>query len=118
LPESPLGVEPRRSDGPRAVYVGVIAPHRGLEEAIAALTAVPGLRLRLVGADSNGFAAQLREHAEMIGVADRVDVWPPVPPSNVAEAIADSDIGIVLIQPTSLSHRMSLPNKLFEYTAA
>jgi glycosyltransferase involved in cell wall biosynthesis len=118
VPEPLLGVEPRRPNGPRAVYVGVVAPHRGLEEAIAALAVVPGLRLRVVGADSTGFAAQLRQHAEMIGVADRVEVWPAVPPSKVAEAIAGSDIGIVLIQPTSLSHRMSLPNKLFEYTAA
>lgn len=118
LPEPLFRVEPRRSDGPRAVYVGVVAPHRGLEEAIAALAAVPALRLRLVGADSNGFAEQLRKHAETIGVADRVEVWPAVPPSRVAEVIADSDLGLVLIQPTSLSHRMSLPNKLFEYTAA
>jgi glycosyltransferase involved in cell wall biosynthesis len=118
LPEHSARVEAQRSDGPLAVYVGVLAPHRGLEEAIAALAGVPELRLRLVGADSNGFAAQLQERAERIGVGDRVDVWPPVPPSKVAEAIADSDIGLVLIQPTSLSHRMSLPNKLFEYTAA
>jgi glycosyltransferase involved in cell wall biosynthesis len=118
LPEQPAQLEARQSDGPLAVYVGVIAPHRGLEEAIAALARVPELRLRLVGADSNGFAAQLHERAERIGVGDRVDVWPPVPPSEVAAAIADSDMGLVLIQPTSLSHRMSLPNKLFEYTAA
>lgn len=118
LPERRLRAEARRPGGPRAVYVGIVAPHRGLEEAIAALPAVPGLRLRLVGADSNGFAAELREHAAMIGVADRVDLWPAVPPSKVAETVADSDIGLVLIQPTSLSHRMSLPNKLFEYTAA
>jgi glycosyltransferase involved in cell wall biosynthesis len=118
LPEQPPRVDIRRSDGPLAVYVGVLAPHRGLEEAIAALASVPELRLRLVGADSNGFAAQLHERAERVGVDDRVEVWPPVSPSKVAEAIADSDIGLVLIQPTSLSHRMSLPNKLFEYTAA
>jgi glycosyltransferase involved in cell wall biosynthesis len=118
IPERPIQVEKRPSVGPLAVYVGVLAPHRGLEEAIAALPAVPGLRLRLVGADGDGFAVRLHERAETIGVGGRVDVWPPVPPSEVAEAIAGADIGLVLIQPTSLSHRMSLPNKLFEYTAA
>jgi glycosyltransferase involved in cell wall biosynthesis len=51
-------------------------------------------------------------------VLDRLDVRPPVPPSEVGKAIADADVGLVLIQPTSLSHRMSLPNKLFEYVAA
>lgn len=103
---------------PIAVYVGLLAPHRGLDEAVAALAAVPEVRLRLVGPDSGGFAAGLAERARTFGVLDRLEIRPPVPPAEVAEEIADADVGLVLIQPTSLSHRLSLPNKLFEYTAA
>ena len=116
--ERPHPVEPREDRGQLAVYVGVVAPHRGLEEVTAALAGIPELRLRLVGADNDGFGAQLRERAKAIGVEDRLETRPPVPPSEIVEAIADADMGLVLIQPTSLSHRMSLPNKLFEYTAA
>ncbi len=122
LPESVAetrsGSEARLGDGSLAVYTGVIAPGRGLEEIVAALAIAPQFRLRIVGRDSAGFGTELAEHAQTIGVANRVEMRPPVPPTEVAEAIADADIGLVLIQPTSLSHRMSLPNKLFEYLAA
>lgn len=120
LPESSpeRRTEIRSTDGPLAVYVGILAPSRGLEQAVAALAAVPEFRLRLVGADTGGFADQLRKDAERIGVTERVEIRPPVPPSEVGHVVAGADAGLVLIQPTSLSHRMSLPNKLFEYTAA
>lgn len=101
-----------------AVYVGVLAPSRGLEQAVRALPAAPGLRLRLIGPDDEGFSAQITREAEQAGVADRVEIRPPVPPAEVIDAIAGARLGLVLIQPTSLSHRLSLPNKLFEYVAA
>jgi glycosyltransferase involved in cell wall biosynthesis len=32
--------------------------------------------------------------------------------------LADADVGLALIQPSCLSYELTLPNKLFEYTAA
>jgi len=119
VPERVLdGAEPRTDEPPVAVYVGILAPARGIEQAVRALPAVPGLRLQLIGPDAEGFSAEIVRAAEHASVADRVEVFPPVPPSEVPDAIARAQIGLVLIQPTSLSYRLSLPNKLFEYAAA
>ncbi|HZC31630.1 MAG TPA: glycosyltransferase [Gaiellaceae bacterium] len=119
VPERPTRHEaPRPHDPPVAVYVGVLAPGRGIEQAVEALAAVPNLRLRLIGPASQGFATQVAQHAEARGVANRVETRPPVDPDRVPAAIADAAMGLVLIQPTSLSHRLSLPNKLFEYVVA
>lgn len=121
VPERVLNASELKSapdGGPAAVYVGVLAPGRGLEQAVRALAAVPNLRLRLIGPDANGFSSTIVREAEAAGVADRVEVLPPVPPAAVLDAIAGTRMGLVLIQPTSLSHRLSLPNKLFEYLAA
>jgi glycosyltransferase involved in cell wall biosynthesis len=119
LPEHPTQQEkPRASEPPVAVYVGILAPGRGIEQTVKALAGAPRLRLRLIGPDAEGFSAQIAREAEHAGVADRVEILPPVPPAEVIDAIAGARLGLVLIQPTSLSHRLSLPNKLFEYVAA
>ena len=109
--------EPRLGEA-LGVYVGVLAPSRGLEQAVRALPGAPGLRLRLIGPDTDGFSAKITREAEHAGVADRVELLPPVAPGEIIDAIAGARLGLILIQPTSLSHRLSLPNKLFEYVAA
>lgn len=119
VPERPERPEaPRPHEPPVAVYVGVLAPGRGIEQAMEALAGVPNILLRLIGPVSQGFATHLAHHAEELGVAGRVETRPPVAPDGVLAAIADAAMGLVLIQPTSLSHRLSLPNKMFEYVVA
>lgn len=119
VPEGPKRQgEPRASEPPVAVYVGVLAPGRGIEQAMEALAAVPGLRLRLIGPASPGFETRLTDHAQALGIANRIETRPPVAPDDVLAAIEDATMGLVLIQPTSLSHQLSLPNKLFEYVVA
>jgi glycosyltransferase involved in cell wall biosynthesis len=108
----------RRAAQPVAVYVGAVARGRGLEQAVEVLVAVPELRLRLIGPSAPGYETQLALRAQTAGVADRVEFEPPVEPSTLGEAIADADMGLVLIQPICLSYELSLPNKLFEYVAA
>jgi glycosyltransferase involved in cell wall biosynthesis len=110
--------EPPPHEPPVAVYAGVLAPGRGIEQALQALATVPALRLRLIGRADEGFETSLTRQAETLGVADRVEIRPPVAPAHVAAAVAEATMGLVLIQPTSLSHRFSLPNKLFEYVTA
>jgi glycosyltransferase involved in cell wall biosynthesis len=103
---------------PLAVYVGLIAPGRGLEQAIHALAAVPEARLRLLGRSSHEYRELLTRLAAEAGVADRIEYRPPVQSSAVIDTIAGADMGLALIQPVSLSYEQSLPNKLFEYAAA
>jgi glycosyltransferase involved in cell wall biosynthesis len=119
VPDRHIGIDEKRPDEPPvAVYAGILAPARGIEQAVRALAAVPGLRLRLIGPDAEGFSARIVHEAEIAGVLERIEILPPVPPAEVSAALAGARMGLVLIQPTSLSHRLSLPNKLFEYVAA
>jgi glycosyltransferase involved in cell wall biosynthesis len=43
---------------------------------------------------------------------------PAVPPTEVVSYAAGGDVGLCLTQPSCLSHKLSLPNKAFEYTQA
>jgi glycosyltransferase involved in cell wall biosynthesis len=115
-PDRPEGL--RAGEPPLAVYVGLLAPGRGIEETIQALAAVPGLRLRVMGRTSDDYRRQLERLAAEAGVADRVEYRAPVEPAAVTETIAGADMGVTLIQPICLSNELSLPNKLFEYVAA
>jgi len=51
-------------------------------------------------------------------VGDRVKIIPPVPYEESHMWTASADIGLVIYRPQSLSVRMSLPNKVFEYLMA
>ena len=51
-------------------------------------------------------------------VRGRVEFSPPVAPTEVVDALAGADVGLALFQPVCLSHRLVLPNKLFEYVRA
>jgi glycosyltransferase involved in cell wall biosynthesis len=43
---------------------------------------------------------------------------PAVPPAKVVSHAAGCDVGLCLTEPSCLSHKLSLPNKAFEYTQA
>jgi glycosyltransferase involved in cell wall biosynthesis len=105
-------------DPPRLVYFGALTRNRGLEDALALLLRLPDVRLRLVGPDSWGYRNVLVEEARRLGLVDRVEVLDPVPPESADTVLAEADIGLALIKPVCLSYKLTLPNKLFEYTLA
>lgn len=115
-PARPEGL--RAEKQPLALYIGSLAPERGIEQAIQALGLVPEVRLRLMGSGSDEYRAHLNRTAEEAGAADRIEYRQPVDPSAVPDTIAAGDMGIVLTQATCLNNELSLPNKLFEYAAA
>jgi glycosyltransferase involved in cell wall biosynthesis len=111
----------RQSDPPAspvAVYVGGLLEGRGLEQSIAALSAVPGLTLRMIGPGSAAYRARLAALADSLGVRDRLELVEPVAPSQVVRAVAAASFGVVLIQPVCRSYELTLPNKLLECVAA
>jgi glycosyltransferase involved in cell wall biosynthesis len=119
VPPRPAGAAPERESGAgTVVYAGALTAHRGLEQAIAALRAVPQARLRLLGPGHAAFRDGLLSRAERLGVGDRVEILPAVPPAKVVEALRDADAGLALFQPVCLSHELVAPNKLFEYMVA
>ncbi len=117
--EVPPAPRPTRPDGsPVAIYVGGLQPNRGLEPAIKAVAMAPGVRLRLLGPSLPDYKRSLEELVGRLRIEDRVEFAPPVAPAEVLEALVGADAGLALIQPADLSYRLTLPNKLFEYTLA
>jgi glycosyltransferase involved in cell wall biosynthesis len=104
--------------GMLAVYAGALTRNRGLEVSIEALAQVPELRLRLIGPIDPRYRGELERLAIAHGVRERLEFAAPVPPERLIDSIRRADLGLALIQPTCLSYRLSLPNKLFEYVAA
>ena len=124
IPEQRIAVPPQGNGAgpsggaPVAVYVGGVLRNRGIEQSIRALAAVDDLRLRLLGPVAPSYRAELEELARALGVDDRVEFSPPVPPADVVEALSSASVGLALFEPVCLSHRLVLPNKLFEYVLA
>ena len=106
------------SPTPLVLYHGTFSPGRGLEQLAAALLQ-PGLAG--VHAAFLGYGAQrglLEELAADPVYRGRIHVLPPVPPDEVVGWVAGADLDVMAIQPSSLNHVLSTPNKLFEALAA
>lgn len=105
-------------DAPIALYHGAFAAHRGLEE-LAAAVLVPGLEhVHAVYLGYGSQRAMLDGLAADSRYAGRLHVLAAVPPAELGPWVASADVGVMAIQPSTLNHRMSTPNKLFESLAA
>lgn len=121
-PRPPAAERPRRfhevlglaPTTPIVLYHGGFSPDRGIEELIEALALLPGIHLVLMG--YGVLEAQLQARAaEGDG---RLHVLPAVAPEVLLDWVASADVVAIPIQPTTLNHRLTTPNKLFEALAA
>jgi len=105
-------------DVPIVLYHGGFTPHRGLEElARAALEpGMEGVHVVFLGYGS------LRERLAALVAAPRfggrLHLVDAVPPDVLVDWVADADIAAMPIHPSTLNHRLSTPNKLFESLTA
>ncbi len=105
------------ADAPIALYHGAFFLHRGLEELAAALLE-PGMEG--VHAVYLGYGSRedwLRETAADPRYGGRIHVVEAVPPAVLPFWVASADVGVMPIQASTLNHRLSSPNKLFESLA-
>ena len=99
------------------LYQGGLAPHRGIEELIAALDQLAGnIHLCLLG--YGPLEAAFADEARRDVHRGRLHVLPAVPPTELLDWVASADIVAMPIQPSTLNHRLTTPNKLFEAMAA
>ena len=106
------------ADARVALYHGGFSRHRGLEE-LAAAAALPVLgETHVVFLGYGSQAAELRALAAASPVAERVHVLPAVSPDVLEDWVRDADVAVMPIQDSTLNHRLSTPNKLFEALAA
>lgn len=98
------------------LYQGGLAPHRGIEELIAALPQLAGnVHLCLLG--YGPLEAAFADDARRDVHRGRLHVLPAVAPADLLEWVASADIVAMPIQPSTLNHRLTTPNKLFEAMA-
>ena len=106
------------ADAPLVLYHGSVVEHRGLPQAVRALLEPPlrGVHLAVMG--YGAVRPELEQLARELGVEDRFHLLPPVPPADVVRWVAGADVAVMPIQPSTLNHVLSTPNKLFEALAA
>jgi glycosyltransferase involved in cell wall biosynthesis len=101
-----------------ALYHGAFSPHRGLEQLAEAILQ-PGMETTHAAYLGYGVQRPLLDRL----VTDprfggRVHVVGPVPPDDVVGWVSGADVDVMALQPSTLNHVLSTPNKLFEALAA
>ncbi len=99
------------------LYHGGLSRDRGIEQLIEALPTFPEHAvLALLGYGS--LRAELERRAAEPALAGRLFVLPAVAPTELLDWVGSADVVAMPIQPTTLNHRLTTPNKLFEAMAA
>lgn len=99
-----------------ALYQGRLQSDRGIEQSMDAILGVPNAVLALLG--FGGWERQLREQLSAPPYEGRVYLLPAVRPDELLAWTASADVSVMAIQPTSLNHEWTTPQKLFESLAA
>ena len=97
------------------LYQGGFSRDRGIEQLIAAIPSIPDAVLALLG--YGALQAELEAIAADPATGGRVRVLRAVPPTELLGWVASADVVAMPIQPTTLNHRLTTPNKLFEAIA-
>jgi len=97
------------------LYQGGLAAHRGIEQLLDAIGSVPQAVLVLLG--YGPLESTYRSRATQPVFAGRVHVMSAVQPTELLDWVAAADIVAMPIQPSTLNHRLTTPNKLFEALA-
>lgn len=103
---------------PLVIYVGKVTIGRGVEDLIALLPKLEGITFATVGPFTPKVQDSLVQRAEKLGVSERFRMLPPVPYPNVVEYIKGANLGIISVEPVTLSYELCMPNKLFELSFA
>lgn len=92
-------------------YLGALEPGRNIDTLLRVF-ANPDRRSTLVFVGDGSLKDEILLVSESVA---SIRCHDPVVNWKISEILCDVDYGFVLIEPVSLSDRLSLPNKLFEY---
>jgi glycosyltransferase involved in cell wall biosynthesis len=98
------------------LYQGALFTERGIEESMDAILEVDDACLVLMG--YGNLRDELVRRADRNPYRDRVFVIDPVPPSELLLWSASADVMLMAVAATTLNHRYTTPQKLFEAMAA
>jgi glycosyltransferase involved in cell wall biosynthesis len=113
LLRSALGLPP---DIDIILYQGQLISERGIEQAMDAILEVPSAVLVLLG--YGPWEGRYRAMASAPPYEGRVLLLPAVQPGELLDWTASADVMVMPIQPTTINHRFSTPQKLLEAVAA
>ena len=102
----------------RLIHHGGAAPGRQLERMIEMVSLLDKrftLTLMLMAPDWSPYLGKLKKLAES---NERVSFVPPVCLDAIVPTISNYDIGVYILPPNTINHKLSLPNKLFEFIQA
>jgi glycosyltransferase involved in cell wall biosynthesis len=103
--------------GDRVVlYQGGFSPDRGIEQLLEAIVGIDRAVLVLMG--YGPLRAALQERVTGSELRGRAYVIDAVPPTELLDWVACADVVAIPIQPSTLNHRLTTPNKLLEALAA
>ena len=98
------------------LYQGQLMSERGIEQTMEAILEVPDAVLVLLG--FGDWAQKLSTQSEAPPYRGRVIVLPAVSPAELIDWTASADVMAMAIQPTTVNHEYTTPQKLFEAIAA
>ena len=98
------------------LYQGALMTERGVEQGMDAILSVPDAVLVLMG--YGGIREKLIDIASTAPYLGKVQIIDPVPPAELLTWTASADVMLMAIQPTTLNHWHTTPNKLWEAIAA
>jgi len=103
---------------PLVLYHGGFSAHRGLEQLAEAIL-VPGMEdVHAAYLGYGGMRGELDKMAADPRYGGRLHVIDAVPPDALVAMVAGADVDVMALQPSTLNHYLSTPNKLFESLAA
>jgi len=113
--ESVRDVAGVQSTSPLVIYIGGVAPHRGAEELIEAISHLDSTsHLVFVSNSTTGYVADLLRDGEKRGLGTRIHVVPYVAPEAVVGYIRSADVSVVPLSRQYMNYEIALPNKLFQ----
>jgi glycosyltransferase involved in cell wall biosynthesis len=102
---------------PIVLCLGNIAPGRGVEQLCLAMGEVPDAVVVFVG-PGGAFRDRIVSWAAGLPGAGRIRFLPAVGPRDIPALTADADVAAIVIQPTTLNHRLTTPTRLFDAMGA
>jgi glycosyltransferase involved in cell wall biosynthesis len=101
------------------LYQGGVQPERGLLELTQSLALLPEDHVLIfLGFNLGSYQEPIRREIDHLNLQPRVHLLEALPREQLLDATASADVGIQLLAGLNLNHRLTLPNKLFEYMMA
>ena len=92
---------------------------RGLDEALVALTQLPGdVTLHLQGRMPADGGTELKARIAALGLVSRVNFHPPYAPEDAVKNAARHNVGLCLERRGCRNHELTVSNKIFDYHMA